>query len=93
MKPEHKKKIRTTIIVAVCIFIYYAIFGALMLFGGIADANSSIIILAIIIPLVFGGVLLYVTQSRIEEIKGGEEDDISKYWFYNRKRTWNSYNC
>ncbi len=33
----------------------------------------------LIIPLAIVGVLLYVCIERIKEIRGGEEDDLSKY--------------
>lgn len=29
------------------------------------------------------GALIYVAVERINEIREGKEDDISKYWFYN----------
>jgi len=32
-----------------------------------------------IIPLVLSGIMVYVCIERINEIKKGEEDDISKY--------------
>lgn len=79
MKSEHKKKIVTTVIVSVCLFLYYAVIGLLFLITGISDYNHIVIFLAVAIPLIIGGLLLYVTLSRIEEIKGGEEDDLSKY--------------
>ena len=36
-------------------------------------------ILSIIIILGLNGVTIYVVNQRINEIKGGEEDDLSKY--------------
>jgi hypothetical protein len=32
-----------------------------------------------IIPLVLSAVMIYVCVQRINEIKGGEEDDLSQY--------------
>jgi len=92
MKTEHKKKIVPTIIIAICLFLYYAVIGLLFLIAGISDYNPIVIFLAVAIPLIIGGLLLYVTLSRIEEIKGGEEDDLSKYWFHYWKRAGNSNN-
>ena len=73
---DHGKKIAGAIGAAAVLIAYYAAF-----FGIIISSNESRIvkILLGIIPavLIFG--LVYVCMQRIEEIKGGEEDDLSKY--------------
>ena len=52
-------------------------------FGLFATLLSGIWLYAFaIIPLVFSGVMIHVCMQRINEIKKGEEDDISKYWLY-----------
>ena len=72
---NHKKKMVAPIIITVIMALYYiAYFGFLIsLLGGI-----WIYVLGII-PLAFLGLMIYVCIERINEIKKGEEDDISKY--------------
>ncbi len=71
----HKKKIIAPIIITAIIILYYiAYFGFLIsLLDGIWKYVFGII------PLVFSGIMIYVCIERINEIKKGEEDDISKY--------------
>lgn len=72
---EHKKKLIAPIIVTAILVLYYiAYFGFLIsLIDGIWKW------LLVIIPLAFTAVLLKVCIERINEIKKGEEDDLSKY--------------
>ena len=72
---EHKKKLIAPIIVTVIIVLYYiAYFGFLIsLIDGIWKWLLGII------PLAFIAVMLKVCIERINEIKKGEEDDLSKY--------------
>ena len=72
---EHKKKLIAPIIVTVIMVLYYiAYFGFLIaLIDGIWKWLLGII------PLAFTVVMLKVCIERINEIKKGEEDDISKY--------------
>ena len=72
---SHKKKMIAPIIVTVIMILYYIVyFGFLIsLIGGIWKYALGII------PLAFSGVMIYVCIQRINEIKKGEEDDISKY--------------
>ena len=71
----HKKKIVAPIIVTILVILYYiAYFGFLIsLIDGIWKYVFGIF------PLAFSGVMIYVCIQRINEIKKGEEDDISKY--------------
>ncbi len=71
----NKKKIIAPIIVTVILIVYYiAYFGFLIsLLNGVWKYILGII------PLVFSGIMIYVCIERINEIKKGEEDDISKY--------------
>ena len=63
------------IIVTIIMVLYYiAYFGFLIsLLDGVWRYLLGII------PLAFSGVMIYVCIQRINEIKKGEEDDISKY--------------
>ena len=73
---DHKRKIAGAVGAAAAIIVYYAFF-----FGVIAMSDESRLmkILLGIVPavLIFG--VIYVCSQRIREIKGGEEDDLSKY--------------
>ena len=72
---SHKKKMIAPIIVTTIMILYYiAYFEFLIsLLDGIWKYALGII------PLVFSGVMIYVCVQRINEIKKGEEDDISQY--------------
>ena len=72
---SHKKKMIAPIIITVIMILYYiAYFGFLIsLLDGIWKYALGII------PLVFSGIMVYICIERINEIKKGEEDDISKY--------------
>ena len=72
---EHKKKLIAPIIVTAIMVLYYiAYFGFLIsLIDGIWKWLLGII------PLAFTTVMLKVCIERINEIKKGEEDDLSKY--------------
>ena len=71
----HKRKMIAPIIITVIMILYYiAHFGFLIsLLDGIWKYALGII------PLAFSGVMIYVCVQRINEIKKGEEDDISQY--------------
>ncbi len=70
-----KKKMLAPIIVTVIMILYYIVyFGFLIsLLGGFWRYALAVI------PLAFSGVMIYVCIQRINEIKKGEEDDISQY--------------
>jgi len=72
---SHKRKMIAPIIITVIMILYYiAYFGFLLsLLDGIWKYVLGIF------PLVFSGIMIYVCIERINEIKKGEEDDISKY--------------
>ena len=72
---DKKKKIIAPIIVTVLMIAYYVVyFGFLMsLLSGIAKYALGIL------PLGFSIVMIKVCIERIQEIKKGEEDDLSQY--------------
>ena len=72
---EHKKKLIAPIVVSIIMVLYYVgYFGILIaLLDGIWKWFLGII------PLAFSAVMLKVCIERINEIKKGEEDDLSKY--------------
>ena len=72
---DGKKKMLAPIIITILVVIYYfAYFGIVMsLMDGILKIIFGII------PLLLAVGMIYVCIQRIGEIKGGEEDDLSKY--------------
>ena len=74
MKEQQKKLIAPIIVTAIMVLYYIAYFGFLIsLIDGIWKWLLGII------PLAFTVVMLKVCIERINEIKKGEEDDLSKY--------------
>ncbi len=74
MKEQQKKLIAPIIVTAIMVLYYIAYFGFLIsLIDGIWKWLLGII------PLAFAAVMLKVCIERINEIKNGEEDDLSKY--------------
>lgn len=72
---QHKKKMAAPIIVTVIMVLYYALyFGFLMsLVNGFWKYALGIF------PLIFAAVTIKVCIERIQEIKKGEENDLSQY--------------
>ena len=63
------------IIVTIIMILYYIVY-----FGFLISLLDGIWKYALgLIPLVFSGVMIYVCIQRIDEIRKGEEDDISQY--------------
>lgn len=74
MKSE-LKRILAPIIISVVIVLYFVVY-----FGFLITLLDGILKYALgIIPLIFSVVMVKVCIDRINEIKKGEEDDISKY--------------
>ena len=71
----HRKKFIAPIVVTVLMVAYYVVYFGLLisLVGGIARYALGIL------PLVFSIVMIKVCIERIQEIKKGEEDDLSQY--------------
>ena len=75
MENEHKKKMVAPVVITIIAVLYYILYFAIIVY-----ALDGIIRFAFgIIPLAMAAVMIYVCFQRIEEIKGGEEDDISQY--------------
>ncbi len=79
MKSMHKRKMIAPIVICMIFFLYYVAIAVACVIIGINESNCIGLLFAIIIPAVLAAVILYVTKERIDEIKGGEEDDLSKY--------------
>ncbi|GMO42880.1 MAG: hypothetical protein Ta2B_23230 [Termitinemataceae bacterium] len=75
---EHTKKIIASVVVSIILFIVIIAYTA-MVFLLDAEFLFGWKIFFVIIEFAALGASLYVLLERIHEIKGGEEDDISKY--------------
>lgn len=73
---EHEKKMVAPIVVSICLIIFYLFYFGFVIY---MLPNAFVKILIGIIPAVISGVIIFVCVQRIKEIKGGEEDDLSKY--------------
>ncbi len=65
------------IIVALIVVLYYI--GIAVLIIVMPGIPVIFRILMIVVPLILSAVMIGVLISRIKEIKGGKEDDLSKY--------------
>lgn len=74
---NHGKKMIAPIVVAVIIIAYYV--GIAVLFATVTGIPVIFRVLMIVIPLILAAVMFGVLISRIKEIQGGEEDDLSQY--------------
>ena len=74
---NHGKKMIAPIVIACIIVFYYIGIAVLFLYMPVIPLMAKI--LMILIPLLLSGVMIGVLVSRIKEIQGGEEDDLSKY--------------
>lgn len=73
----HKKKMIAPIVITIILLAYYA--GFLWFCMSVPGILVLVKILGTVIPLLLGGVCVYVLIERIKEIRSGEEDDLSKY--------------
>ena len=71
----HKKKMIVPIVVSVIVILYYMVY-----FGFLITMLDGLwkYILGVI-PFALSIIMVKVCRERIDEIKGGEEDDLSKY--------------
>ena len=71
----HNKKMLAPIIISVLVILYYVIYFGFL----IAVLEGTWKYLLGIFPFVFSVLMVKVCIDRINEIKKGEEDDLSKY--------------
>lgn len=74
---NHTKKMIAPVIIASLMLLYYI--GIILLFLIVEEIPLAVKLLMILGPLAICGVTIGVLVSRIKEIEGGEEDDLSKY--------------
>ena len=72
---SHKRKMVAPVVVALILILYYVVYFGFLIW---LIPNFWKYVLGIF-PLVFSAITVKVCIERINEIKKGEEDDISKY--------------
>ena len=72
---QHRKKMIAPIVITVLLVLYYIAYFCFLI--ALLDTVWKYILG--IIPIAISALLIAVCRERIKEIKGGEEDDISKY--------------
>ena len=70
-----KKKMVAPIIITIVFVLYLVIYFAVI----INTVSGIMKILLGVVPLALAAIMIYVCIQRINEIKGGDEDDLSKY--------------
>ena len=76
MERKHRGKMIAPIIITAIIVLYYIGFFTVCVWLPMPVIMK---LLFGLVPLVFAGVCIFVLIERIQEIRSGEEDDISKY--------------
>lgn len=73
---KHSKKMIAPIIIAVLFILYIVIYFTVLI-----EVIPFLLlkILFIIIPSALSIAMIFILAQRIKEIKGGQEDDLSKY--------------
>lgn len=71
------KKLMAPILITVLIIFYYSIYVWMGVYIDELPIIMKIVLIVVAIALI--GLSIYMLHERIEEIKGGEEDDLSKY--------------
>ena len=77
LKKENQKRYAVPIIITLILLLYFIVYFGVLI--AILPKDGIWKYALGIIPLVFSGIMIYVCIERINEIKKGEEDDISKY--------------
>ncbi len=77
IRMNHTKKMIAPVIIASLMLLYYI--GVVLLFLFVGGIPLAVKLLMTLGPLAVCGVTIGVLISRIREIEGGEEDDLSKY--------------
>ena len=70
-----KKKMIAPIVITVLIVIYYVLFFLLIL----SFTDGWIRVVFGVAPIIISAFIIFACRERIQEIKGGEEDDLGKY--------------
>ena len=74
---KHTKKLIAPIVITVLIVLYFIVY---MFIGSTIPGMPMFLkVLVLIIPICLIVLSVYMLFERVDEIKGGEEDDLSKY--------------
>lgn len=76
MEGKRRNKMIAPIIITVIIVLYYIGFFAVC---ALLPLPAILKLVFGLVPLLLAGVCIFVLIERIEEIRSGEEDDLSKY--------------
>lgn len=76
MEHKHRGKMIAPIVITAIIVLYYLGFFAVCIW---LPMPVVLKLLFGLVPLLLAGVCIFVLIERIQEIRSGEEDDISKY--------------
>ena len=71
----HRQKMIAPIVISVIMILYYVVYFGFL----ISLLDGMVKYILGIFPFAFAAVTIKVCIERINEIKGGEEDDLSKY--------------
>lgn len=74
---KNTKKLIAPIVITILLVLYFIFYITIGLKLRILPTTLRVIF--IVIPLGFMVLAIYTLYERIQEIKGGEEDDLSKY--------------
>ena len=72
-----KKKMVAPIVVAILLVVYFVGYAAAVFV--MPELPAIVKIFGVVVPLILAGYALWAAKERIEEIKGGEENDLSQY--------------
>lgn len=73
---KHGEKMIAPIVICIFLCLYFI---GIVIFCMFVPTPIIVKVLLVIIPLALAGVSLYVCIQRMNEIRSGEEDDLSKY--------------
>ena len=74
---KHMRKLIAPIIITALVVAYYI--GFFILLFTTAELATVWVIIGGVVPLCLAGTMVYVLIQRIQEIRSGEEDDLSQY--------------
>ena len=74
---DHGKKMIAPIVIAIIVIAYYV--GIAVFLMTVPGIPGIVRVLLVVTPLILAAVMFGVLISRIKEIQGGEEDDLSQY--------------
>ena len=73
---KHVKKMIAPIVITILVVVYYMIYFCVII--SMMKHMAAIVLLGVI-PVALAAVMIYVCMQRMDEIRSGEEDDLSEY--------------